>query len=62
MPEFDEISSIQSKSKINSRKSQIAPEKEDVERMLSKPLNLSSEELMDHAMAFDQFRRAYRKY
>lgn len=30
--------------------------------MLSRPLNLSSEELMDHAMAFDQFRRAYRKY
>lgn len=30
--------------------------------MLSRPLNLSSEEMMDHAMAFDQFRRAYRKY
>ena len=30
--------------------------------MLIRPLNLSSEEMMDHAMAFDQFRRAYRKY
>lgn len=30
--------------------------------MLSRPLNLTSEEMMDHAMAFDQFRRAYRKY
>ena len=38
------------------------PDQEEVEKMLTRPLNLSSEEMMDHAMAFDQFRRAYRKY
>lgn len=35
---------------------------EEVERMLTKPLNLSPEELMDEAMAFDKFRNSSRRY
>jgi hypothetical protein len=30
--------------------------------MLIKPVELSSEQMLDHAKAFDEFRKAYRKH
>ncbi len=35
--------------------------KDEIKRMLIEPVNLTTEEILDHAKAFEQFRKAYRK-
>ena len=37
-------------------------DKEEIQKMLIKPVDLSSEQLLDHARAFEEFRKAYRKH
>lgn len=36
-------------------------ELQEIQSMLLKPLNLTSEQLLNHTVAFEQFRKAYRK-
>lgn len=37
-------------------------DKEELERMLVRPVNLTSEQMLDEAQAFEQFRKSYRKH
>lgn len=54
------------KSKLDSSRASSKQQKdldaEEVQKMLTKPLNLTSEELMDEAMAFDKFRNSSRRF
>jgi hypothetical protein len=34
---------------------------QEIQSMLLRPLNLTSEQLLNHTVAFEQFRKAYRK-
>lgn len=35
---------------------------EEIEKMLIKPVNLTPEQMLDEAQAFEQFRRSYRRH
>ena len=49
-------------SKIYEGSNVMEADKEEIQKMLIKPVDLSSEQLLDHARAFEEFRKAYRKH
>ena len=40
----------------------VEADREEIEKMLIRPVNLTSEQMLDQAQAFEQFRRSYRRH